>query len=288
MTEWSETWTYVDGQWLEGNTPLLGPRSHAMWLGSSIFDGARAFEGVMPDLLAHCARANRSAEALGLNPTMDAGAIAELAWEGVTKFPAGTALYVRPMYWAEQGGFMSVPPDPSSTRFALCLYETPMPAPTGFTACKTQWQRPTLPTAPVNAKAGCLYPNNGRMMREAQDRGFQNALSCDVLGNVAEFATANAFLVKDGVVATPAANGTFLAGITRARTMELLRGAGVEVVETALRYEDFEAADEIFSTGNYSKIMPVTRFEERDLQPGPITMQARDLYWDFAQREGKR
>lgn len=282
MTEWSQTWTWVDGDWHEGNVPLLGPRSHAMWLGSSVFDGARAFEGVMPDLALHCHRVNRSAEALGLSPTMATGAITDLAKEGLERFQPDAELYIRPMYWAEQGGFMSVPPDPETTCFALCLYEVPMPQPVGFSATTTRFQRPTLATMPVNAKAGCLYPNNGRMMREAQTAGFDNALCCDTLGNVAEFATANAFLVKDGKVATPVPNGTFLDGITRQRVIGLLRGAGTEVLETSLTYDDFRSADEIFSTGNYSKIMPINRFEDRTFEPGPIAALARELYWQFA------
>ena len=78
-----------------------------------------------------------------------------------------------------------------------------------------------------------------------------------MLGNVAELATANIFFAKDGVVYTPAANGTFLTGITRHRTIKLLRDAGVTVVEGSFRYSDFQNADEIFSTGNYSKLMPI-------------------------------
>ncbi len=54
------------------------------------------------------------------------------------------------------------------------------------------------------------------------------------------------------------------------------------VRETSLSYADFETADEIFSSGNFSKVMPVTRIDERGLQPGPIYRKARALYWDFA------
>src|SRR5205823_2239715 len=104
----------------------------------------------------------------------------------------------------------------------------------------------------------------------------------DMLGNIAELATANVFMAKDGVVFTPFANGTFLAGITRRRVILLLREAGVEVVETTLRYQDFQVADEIFSTGNLIKVMPVTRIDDRALQPGPMYRKARALYWDFA------
>jgi len=278
----SITWIYVDGDWYEGNVPIVGPRSHVMWLGSSVFDGARWFEGISPDLDLHAARVNASALALGLQPTKTPEEIVALTWDGLKKFDGRTAVYIRPMYWAEGGGYMGVPADPASTRFLLCLYESPMLPPGGFSLGVSPFRRPTMETMPTNAKAGCLYPNNGRAILDAQARGYENALVLDMLGNVAETASSNIFMVRDGVVFTPAANGTFLSGITRARTISLLREAGVTVVETALRVDDFRSADEIFSTGNYSKVVPVSRFEERDMQPGPVAAKARKLYWDWA------
>ena len=177
---------------------------------------------------------------------------------------------------------MALPPDPDSTRFALSLWDAPMRKPEGFSVTLSPFRRPTQDTAPVDAKAGCLYPNNARAMFEAKSRGFDNCLVRDVVGNIAELANSNVFLGKDGVVFTPIANGTFLAGITRKRVIGLLRDAGVTVVETVLRYADFEAADEIFASGNASKVLPVTRIDERSLQPGPLYRKARELYWEFA------
>ncbi|MGC4025125.1 MAG: branched-chain amino acid aminotransferase [Mesorhizobium sp.] len=278
----SKTWTYVDGDWHEGNVALLGPRSHAMWLGTSVFDGGRWFEGVSPDIDLHCARVNASAIALGLRPTRKADEIAGLAWDGFKKFDGKTAVYVRPMYWAEHGGYMGVPADPDSTRFCLCLYESPMIPPTGFSIGVSPFRRPSLETMPTDAKAGCLYPNNGRAILEAKMRGFDNALVLDMLGNVAETGSSNVFMVKDGVVYTPVANGCFLSGITRKRVLGLLMDAGVKVVEKTLSVREFREADEIFSTGNHSKVVPVTRIEDRDLQPGPVAKKARELYWEWA------
>ena len=82
----SLTWTFLDGDWHEGNVAVVGPRSHVMWLGSSVFDGARWFEGVAPDLDLHAARVNASAIALGLKPTMKPDEIVALTWEGLKKF----------------------------------------------------------------------------------------------------------------------------------------------------------------------------------------------------------
>ncbi|MEQ1950755.1 branched-chain amino acid aminotransferase [Mesorhizobium sp. CN2-181] len=276
------TWTYVDGDWHEGNVAILGPRSHAFWLASSVFDGARWFEGVSPDLDRHAARVNTSAISLGLRPTMTVEEIVGLTWEGLKKFDGKTAIYIRPMYWAEHGGYMGVPADPDSTRFCLCLYEVPMPAPSGFSLTVSPFRRPTIETMPTDAKAGCLYPNNGRAILEARMRGFDNALVLDMLGNVAETGSSNIFLVKDGQVFTPAPNGTFLSGITRSRTIGLLGDYGFRTIEKTLSVRDFRHADEIFSTGNYSKVVPVTRIEDRDLQPGPVARKARELYWEWA------
>jgi branched-chain amino acid aminotransferase len=279
---YSQTWNWIDGAWHEGNPPIIGPRSHASWLGSTVFDGARVFEGVMPDIDRHCARVNRSAEAIGMRPFMDAQAIVELVREGAKKFSPGTALYVKPMYWAEAEGIATISPDPESTRFCLSLFEAPMPVPGGTSVTKSSFRRPTLESMPTDSKAGCLYPNNARVLREAKAKGFDNALVCDALGNVAETGTSNVFMAKDGVVHTPAANGTFLNGITRQRVIKLLKDDGVSVSEGTLRYEDFAHADEIFISGNYSKVMPVLKIDSRDLQPGPFYRKARELYWDFA------
>jgi branched-chain amino acid aminotransferase len=279
---WSTTWTFFEGGWHEGNVPLWGARTHAIWLGSSVFDGARVFEGVAPDLDLHCARVNASAKTMCLQPSVSVDEWVGLVREGMAKFTPNTTLYVRPMYWAERAGPMALPPDPDSTRFALTLYDAPMHKPEGFSVTLSPFRRPTQETAPVDAKAGCLYPNNARAMLEAKSRGFDNCIVRDVVGNVAELANSNVFMAKDGVVYTPIANGTFLAGITRMRVIALLRAAGVQVLETVLRYADFETADEIFSTGNASKVMPINRIEDRSMQPGPLYGKARKLYWEFA------
>ena len=281
----SQTWTFFEGGWREGNIAIMGPRTHAAWMASTVFDGARRFEGRMPDLDLHCVRVNRSAERMSLAPVVGADQWIELARDGARRFAPDSALYIRPMYWAEGGFGGGVMSDPDSTAWCLCLYEAPMPAPTGAAITLSPFRRPTLQVAPVDAKAGCLYPNGARALREAFERGFGNCLMLDGGGAVAELANANVFLAADGVVRTPRPTGDFLDGITRRRVIDLLRRDGVEVVEATLRYEDFLAADEIFSTGNFQKVAPVVRIEDRALEIGPLFRRARALYWAFAHEE---
>lgn len=276
------TWTFFEGAWHEGNVPILGPRTHGAWLGSMVFDGARAFEGVMPDLDLHLARVNHSAREMLLEPKVSVEQWRELVEAGVLRFPKDAQLYIRPMYWAEEGLGGGVRFEPGSTNWCLTIYEAPMPAPKGGAVTLSPFRRPSAETAPVGAKASCHYANGARALIEAAKRGFDNCLMRDMLGNIAEFANSNAFLARDGVVFTPAANGTFLNGVTRQRVIGLLRADGVEVVETSLTYDDFLKADEIFSSGNYQKVAPMSRIDERALEAGPFYKRARALYWDFA------
>jgi branched-chain amino acid aminotransferase len=280
------SWTYFEGEWREGNTRILGPESHGGWLGSMVFDGCRSFEGIAPDLPRHAERINASARAMGLEPTLQPDEIIQLTREGLGKFPADMAVFIRPLYWAEDGDAGMIVPDAASTTFALSLEAMPMTEPAGFSITTTRFRRPTLETAVSNAKAACLYPNSARMIREARSRGFNNALAQDANGNAAEFASSNAFMVKGGEVFTPIANGTFLAGITRKRVIGLLRDAGIPTHETTLTIEDFRGADEIFSTGNFAKVIPVTRFDDKELAYGPIAKKARALYWEWAHSQG--
>ncbi|MBB93506.1 MAG: branched chain amino acid aminotransferase [Rhodobacteraceae bacterium] len=275
--------TYFNGTWHEGDVPVMRAADHGAWLGSNVFDGARLAHGKTPDLDKHCARVNASAEAMMIKPTVTAEDMVAIVAEGLALYPADAAVYIRPMYWAIHGNASAVMPDMGETGFAISLEEIPMaPETASTTLTRTQFRRPVLEDAVVNAKAGALYPNNARMLAEARAKGFGNALVADALGNVAETATANVFMARDGEVFTPVPNGTFLSGITRARHIENLRADGVTVHETVLSFADFHDADEVFLSGNMQKVTPVSAFDDTQYQIGPITRRVRQLYWDWA------
>lgn len=271
---------WFDGKWGGSAVPLMTSDTNAAWLANTVFDGARAFEGVAPDLDLHCQRAVRSARGLHMEPPVTAEQIEALAREGIGKFAEGTPLYIRPMFWAESG---LVLPDPASTRFALVITRMALPdAVKGFSACLSPHRRPSPEQAPTHAKAACLYPLSGLALADAKRRGFDNAVMCDLNGNVAELTAQNLMIVKGGVVHTPIPNGTFLNGITRQRVMGLLVADGVEVRERSIRPEELLDADEIFSTGNHAKVVPCLRYESRNFEAGAIAARARALYWAWA------
>jgi branched-chain amino acid aminotransferase len=272
--------TYFNGQWTEGNTALFGAMDHSVWLGSSVFDGARSIRGQVPDLKLHLERAVRSSVSLGMICPFSVEQMMKLCIEGVGKFPKDAELYIRPLVFATEGLLIPVP---EKSAFALTLFDAPMPPFSGFSACLSALRRPDPSMAPTDAKASGLYPNSTRALREARDRGFDNAVVCDSKGQVAEFATANIFFVTPaGEVVTPLPNGTFLAGITRARVIDLLAREGVVVQERAVQPSELEVATEIFNTGNFGKVTPCVRYESRTLPVGPIATLARNKYMAFS------
>ena len=282
--------TYYEGAWHDGDRMIMTAADHGAWLGTTVFDGARLVDGLSPDLDKHCARVNRSAEALMINPTVETDRMVELVREGLESYGSDKAVYIRPMYWALEGEFMAIVPKLGETGFAISLEVIPMAPPEATTTLtRTRFRRPVLEDAVVNAKAGCLYPNNARMLVEARSKGFGNALVADAMGNVAETATANIFMVKDGEVFTPIPNGTFLAGITRARHMENMEREGMKVHETILSFEDFHGADEVFMSGNMMKVTQVSAFDDTRYEIGananPVTRRVREMYWDWAASE---
>ncbi|HTD04616.1 branched-chain amino acid aminotransferase [Undibacterium sp.] len=271
--------TYFNERWSEGNTPLFGAMDHSVWLGSSIFDGARSVRGHVPDLRLHLQRAIQSAERVGLQCPYTVDEMEALCREGIQRFPADAELYIRPLVFGTDGLLI---PEADKSGFALTLFDAPMPPFAGFSACLSELRRPDPLMAPTDAKASCLYPNTTKALREAKQRGFDNAVVCDIHGNVAEFATANLFLVTaSGELVTPAPNGSFLSGITRARVIALLAKTGTTVAERTVKPEELDTAQEIFNTGNFGKVMPCTRYESRELPIGPIASKARELYMAY-------
>ena len=168
--------THFENVWQEGAPLVQSAMAQSFMHGSTVFDGARAFNGCVPDLDRHFSRLIHSAQIMGLKSPLGVQEITDLAIEGVKKFPANAELYIRPSLFAE-GGFLV--PDADDVRFVMTVFDVPMPEPSGFGACLTDFRRPNPNMAPTEAKAACLYPNSSLAIKEANRRGFDNAVMRD-------------------------------------------------------------------------------------------------------------
>ena len=174
--------TWFEGRWHAGNLAVMGAADHGTWQGTLVFDGARAFEGVTPDLDLHCARLIRSAAVMGMDPVLEAAAIEALVRDGIRRLGSERALYLRPMMWSREASPALIDALPGSTALAVCLEDLPLREPGPLALTVSPFRRPSPDSALSEAKAACHYPNNARIIREARGRGFQNALSLDQAG----------------------------------------------------------------------------------------------------------
>ena len=282
--------TYFEGSWHEGDFKIFGVEEYASWLGLSVFDGARVFDGMFPDGDLHCQRSLRSAAVLDLKTDLTWEEIHKLCVEGIHRFAPGVDLYIRIEFWdrskyahAHRGGNETSGQAPPAG-FAVIIEDLPLTR-NGTTANLSNFRRCNTMQAPTNAKASCLYPNGIMAARQANKEGFQDCVMCGPDGLVAEFTMSNLFFVTNGRIVTPRPNGTFLNGITRQRFIKLFRENGWDVIDSCDVYPaELIHADEIFSTGNAYKIQPVLKYLDRELGRGAVADIGWELYLDYAKK----
>lgn len=273
-----ETQYYYQGHWGGPRDITLPIGTHGLWNSCAVFDGARSIQRQLPDLLAHCQRIVAAAPSMLLKSPLTPEEIAEIAIEGVHRFPADAELYITPLLFAVGGGLV---PDADSTQLMIDIHLDPLVR-EGFAACTDiETIRPAAHSMQTAYKTSWLYANAIPARTEARARGFADAVMRDHDDNVVEFSTANLWLVKNGEIITPEENGTFLPGVTRRRVLSVLSDANIPVTQRTVSLDDLKTADEIFSTGNANQIRPLTKLDEREFTPGPVFEKVKSLYWDY-------
>jgi len=146
------------------------------------------------------------------------------------------------------------------------------------------------PTALDPAIKSCNLLNNILAVREAQTRGADEALLLNERGELAEGASTNVFVVKDGILRTPPLGAGILAGITRDVLFGLVKGLELSLREEPVPVELLRGADEVFVTSSTREAMPVRAVDGRavgDGRPGPVTQKVMAAFRAYAY-EGRR
>jgi len=279
-------WIWFDGKlvpWREANVHVL---THALHYASSVFEGQRAYGGVIFKLSQHSERLRRSAEILGFEIPWTVEEI-DAACNEVVKANGFTDAYVRPVAWrgSEQ---MGVSPKGTKPHLAIAAWEwgkyfAPEIAAKGLRLDIAPWRRPAPYTAPVHSKAAGLYMIATLSKKHADERGYDDALMLDWRGQVAEATGANAFFVKDGALYTPTPD-CFLNGITRQTVMDLARRRGVEVIERAIWPEELEGFQQMFITGSAAEVTFIQSAGPWNFEIGDLSRQLARDYDDLVNR----
>ncbi|HEY0630345.1 MAG TPA: branched-chain amino acid aminotransferase [Sphingomicrobium sp.] len=279
-------WIWIDGKlvpWREANVHIL---THAMHYASSVFEGQRAYGGVIFKLSEHSARLRKSAELLGFELPWTVDEI-DAACNEVVKANGLTDAYVRPVAWRGSEN-MGVSPKNTKPHMAIAAWDwgkyfPPEIAEKGLRLDIAPWRRPAPYTAPVHSKAAGLYMIASLSKKHADERGYDDALMFDWRGQVAEATGANAFFVKDGQLFTPTPD-CFLDGITRRTVMDLAHRRGIEVIERAIWPEELEGFEQMFITGSAAEVTFIRSVGPWNFEVGDLSRQLARDYDDLVNR----
>ena len=279
-------WIWIDGKlvpWREANVHIL---THAMHYASSVFEGQRAYGGVIFRLSEHSARLRKSAELLGFELPWSVDEL-DAACNEVVKANGLTDAYVRPVAWrgSEQ---MGVSPKGTKPHVAIAAwnwgkYFAPEIAEKGLRLDIAPWRRPAPYTAPVHSKAAGLYMIASLSKKHADERGYDDALMFDWRGQVAEPTGANAFFVKEGKLVTPTPD-CFLNGITRQTVIDLARRLHIDVEERAVWPDELESFEQMFITGSAAEVTFIRSAGPWSFEIGDLSRQLAKDYDDLVNR----
>ncbi|HEY5598082.1 MAG TPA: branched-chain amino acid aminotransferase [Kiloniellales bacterium] len=271
---------WFDGKlvpWREAKVHVL---THGLHYASCVFEGERAYNGVIFKMTEHHERLRKSAEILGFElpypvAAVDAAALEVLA---ANKIIDG---YVRPVAW-RGSEMMGVSAQQSRIHVAIAAWDWPAYfAPElrakGIRMIFAPWRRPAPETAPTQSKAAGLYMICTLSKHAAEAKGCQDALMLDHRGRIAEVTGANVFLVQDGKIHTPTPD-CFLNGITRRTVMALARDLGLEVIERAIMPDELGKTSEVFLTGTAAEVTPVGEIDTYKFTVGKITTDLMTAY----------
>jgi branched-chain amino acid aminotransferase len=276
-------WIWFDGKlvlWREANVHVL---THGLHYASSVFEGQRAYSGVIFKLSEHSERLRKSASLLGFELLWTAAEI-DAACNEVLKASGLTDAYMRPVAWL---GSEKMGVSPTGTRPHLAIaawewgkYYDPAKFDAGIRLTIAPWRRPAPYTAPTQSKAAGLYMIAMMSRQHAEATGYDDAMMFDWRGQVAEATGANIFFVRDGGLHTPTPD-CFLDGITRRTVIDLARRRGVEVTERAIWPDELESFEQAFLTGTAAEVTPVGSIGPWTFEVGTLTRQLATDYDDL-------
>ena len=117
-------------------------------------------------------------------------------------------------------------------------------------------------------------------LQKGQSEGKDETLLYNAAGEITEGSAANAFVIKDGIAATPPLDNQVLPGITRRMLLDMIgKDGSIEAEERVLTMQEAREADEIWLTSSSKDVAPVVELDGKPVgsgQPGPL--------WETAQR----
>ena len=273
-------WIWFNGEivpWKDAKVHVL---THGLHYGSSVFEGERAYGGVIFKSTEHSVRFRKSAEIMDFEIPYSVEEL-NAAKDKVVELNGGGDQYVRPVAW-RGSEMMAVSAQQNKIHVAVATWawpsmfdpETKMK---GIKLDIADYRRPDPMCAPVHAKAAGLYMICTISKHKAEKKGYADAMMLDWEGRVAECTGANIFFTRDGAIHTPIAD-CFLNGITRQTVIALAKEQGLEIIERRIMPEELSTFNECFIVGSAAEVTPVAEIGPYSFKPGNISRTMMDAY----------
>ena len=271
---------WMNGEFVPWTDAKVHVLTHGLHYASAVFEGERAYGGVIFKLDEHTRRLHESAHILGFEIPYPVEAINKASQELLARQGHADA-YVRPIAW-RGSEMMGVSAQQNRINVAIATWEWPSyfkpeERLKGIRLDMARYRRPDPATAPSKSKATGLYMICTISKHEAERKGYADALMLDWRGRVAEATGANIFFVKDGVLHTPTPD-CFLDGITRRTVIDLAKKRGYQLVERAIMPEEMSTFSEAFLTGTAAEVTPISEIGPYTFKPGEISKNLMEDY----------
>ncbi len=276
---------WFDGEFVDWRDAKVHVLTHGLHYGSCVFEGQRAYGGVVFEQRRHHERLHESARILGFDIPWTVEQL-DAACEELLKKMNFVDAYVRPVAW-RGSEMMGVSAQQNTIHVAIAAWEWPSyfkpeERMKGIRLDLAEYRRPDPRTAPSKSKAAGLYMICTISKHAAEKKGYADAMMLDWEGYVAEATGANVFFVHEGKIVTPLAD-RFLSGITRQTVIELAKKRGYEVIERRIRPEELHHFTECFLTGTAAEVTPVSEIADWRFTPGTISLTLLEDYMKAVQ-----
>ena len=271
---------WFDGELAPWRDAKIHVLTHGLHYASAVFEGERAYGGIIFKLDEHTRRLHDSARLLGFDIPFSVEEINQACREVLIENNLLDG-YIRPIAW-RGSEMMGVAAQNNRIHLAIAAwrwpsYFKPEERLKGIRLDIAEYRRPDPMTAPARSKAAGLYMICTLSKHAAERKGYADALMLDWRGRVAEATGANVFFVRGGVIHTPVPD-CFLNGITRQTVIELARRRGLAVVERAIMPEELSGFEECWLTGTAAEVTPVSEIGPYRFTPGAITRMLMEDY----------
>jgi branched-chain amino acid aminotransferase len=268
---------YIDGKFYPKSEAKVSVYDHGLLYGDGVFEGIRAYHGIVFHLKEHIDRLYRSAHPILLKIPMTKSQLTEAVLKTLKKNKLENA-YIR-LVVTRGIGDLGLDPRKCPKATIIIITEpllqlnSPEALAKGITTIITWVKRNPVDAATHEIKS-LNYLNSILGKIEANNTGADEAICLDKTGYVCEGVGENIFIVRDGKIITPPVSSGALNGITRAVIIRLAKKLGIEVTERNITPNELFTADEVFFTGTAAEVAPIREVNKRVIgtgKPGPVT-----------------